>query len=112
MLPRALRRWRKADELWVELREASPDADLVAEGRLVAAGARADRGDFKAAIALLEGGKPPKGKPKDRHLRTWYALADLYERAGDVPKALGLFRNIIRVEADFADAAERVAGLA
>jgi tetratricopeptide (TPR) repeat protein len=109
---RAMRRWKKADELWTELRETSPSADLVAEGRLVAAGAKADRGDLRAAIALLEGGKPPKGKPKDRHVRTWYALADLYERAGEVPKALALFRRVVAVDAGFADAAERAASLA
>ena len=35
----------RSSELWDELREASPSAELVAEGRIVVAGALADRGD-------------------------------------------------------------------
>jgi tetratricopeptide (TPR) repeat protein len=108
---RALRRWKQADQLWTELRETSPSADLVSEGRIVAAGSLADRGDLRGGIALLEGGKPPKGTPKERHLRTWYALADLYERAGDVPRALSLFQRVVKADRDFADAAERAAAL-
>src|SRR5438477_4840358 len=50
---RALRHWRSVDRLWAELREASPSAALVTEGRIVAAGARADQGDVAGAIRLL-----------------------------------------------------------
>ena len=50
---RALRRYGRVEELWDELREASPSAALVTEGRIVAAGARADQGDLQGAIALL-----------------------------------------------------------
>ena len=42
------------DELWNELNEASPSAELMAEGRIVAAGSLADRGRLQDAIALLE----------------------------------------------------------
>ena len=41
---RAQKRWARVDELWEELRAASPSADLVAEGRIVVAGSLADRG--------------------------------------------------------------------
>src|SRR5439155_5674294 len=51
---RALRRYGDAEAIWDDLREASPSADLVAEGRIVAAGSRADQGDLAGAIALLE----------------------------------------------------------
>ena len=44
-------------------------------------------------------------------MRVWYALADLYERAGDLPKARELFLRIRRHDAGFADAAERLAAL-
>ena len=53
---RALRRYDKVDALWEELREASPEPELMAEGRIVAAGSLADRGDVKGAIRLLERG--------------------------------------------------------
>ena len=51
---RALRRYDRVDELWAELREVSPSAAVVAEGRIVAAGALADQGDLQGALALLE----------------------------------------------------------
>jgi tetratricopeptide (TPR) repeat protein len=108
---RAMKRWKAVDALWAELKDASPSADVVAEGRIVAAGALADRGRLAEAISLLErAGSTPK-RPKLHHLRTWYALADLYEKAGDIPHARALFTNVLRQDADFADAAERLAAL-
>ena len=107
---RALKRWPKVDELWDELRRGSPGADLVNEGRIVAAGALADRGNLKAAISLLEKAPEPK-HPKPRHLRLWYALADLRERAGDIPAARDLFSRIVRHDATFADVPERLSSL-
>ncbi|MEY2567874.1 MAG: hypothetical protein QOE35_2403 [Actinomycetota bacterium] len=109
---RALRRYKKVDELWEELRQASPGAELVAEGRIVAAGARADRGDVTGAISLLEGAKLDLKRPKQHHLRLLYALGDLYERVGDIPKARDLFRRIAEKDRDFYDAADRAKALA
>ena len=85
---RAMGHFGQVETLWDELREASPSADLVAEGRIVAAGALADQGRLADAIRLLESGRKKVAKPKERHLRMAYALADLYERAGDVPGAV------------------------
>ena len=109
---RALRRYKKVDELWEELRQASPGAELVAEGRIVAAGALADRGDVEGAIALLEKAKLDLKRPRVHTLRLLYALADLYERAGDMPKARDLFRRIVERDRDFFDAADRARALA
>jgi tetratricopeptide (TPR) repeat protein len=105
---RALKRWKQVDALWDELRQASPSAELVAEGRIVAAGAQADQGNLPAAIALLEAARADPKRPKDHHLRVWYALADLYERAGDVPKARRLFRRIANHDRDFFDVTDRL----
>lgn len=109
---RALQRYKAVAELWDELREASPGAALVTEGRIVAAGALADQGDIRGAIALLEKGpvRPNRGAAL-HHARLWYALADLYERAGDAPKARELFGRVVAAEPGLADAAERLAGL-
>ncbi|HEV2760227.1 MAG TPA: tetratricopeptide repeat protein [Acidimicrobiales bacterium] len=109
---RALKRYGAVVELWDELREASPGAALVTEGRIVAAGALADQGDIDGAIQLLERGplRPSRGAAL-HHARLWYALADLYERAGDGPKARELFGRVVAVEPGLADAAERLAGL-
>jgi tetratricopeptide (TPR) repeat protein len=108
---RALGRHKKAEKLWDELRASDAAGEVVTEGRIVAAGSRADRGDLRAAIQLLERGPVKVRRPKTHHLRLWYALADLYERAGDTPRARDLFTRVATAEPDFADAAERAAGL-
>lgn len=109
---RALKHFAVVDELWEELRAASPSAELVAEGRIVMAGALADRGSLRDAVRLLEDGRkrPPK-RPADHHLRLAYVLADLYERSGDLPRARDLFGWIVSSDPSFADAAERRAAL-
>ncbi|MCP4437179.1 MAG: type I 3-dehydroquinate dehydratase [Actinomycetia bacterium] len=108
---RALGRHKRVDELWTELREVSPSADLVTEGRIVTAGSLADRGELSKAIALLaKGFKFPK-KPAEFHLRRAYALADLYERSGDLPQARQLFGRLARAQPDFVDVAERLDSL-
>jgi tetratricopeptide (TPR) repeat protein len=109
---RARKQWPKVDELWEELRAASPSAELVAEGRIVAAGALADRKRLGEAIATLEQGVKLAKRPKAHHLRMAYALADLRERAGDVPGARELFEWVARHDPDLADAEERAAALA
>jgi tetratricopeptide (TPR) repeat protein len=108
---RALRRWRNVDELWDELREASPSGPIVTEGRIVTAGARADRGDIPGAIALLEQGWRYPKRPKPHHLRRAYALADLYERAGDIARARELFGRVRAADPDFADVTSRLRAL-
>jgi tetratricopeptide (TPR) repeat protein len=108
---RALEHWADVDALWAELGQASPSADLVTEGRIVTAGARADRGDTTGAIMLLEKGwKLPK-HPRPHHLRRAYALADLYERAGRSPRARELFRWVADHAPDLADVKDRVRAL-
>lgn len=108
---RALGQYKEVDRLWDELRESSPSGALVAEGRIVAAGALADRGDLAGAVRLLgKGFRFPK-RPMEHHLRRAYALADLYERSGDVPQARALFGQILRADPEFLDVGDRVASL-
>lgn len=108
---RALKKYTLVDELWAELREASPSAELVSEGRIVAAGSLADRGRLADAVAeLAKGWRAPKS-PKDHHLRRAYALADLYERSGELPKARVLMGWVASHDPEFVDAAERAASM-
>jgi len=109
---RALGRHAQVEALWDELRQASPSAELVAEGRIVAAGSLADQNDLAGAIRLLERSKLDVRRPREHHLRQWYALADLYERAGDVPTARQWFLRVVAADRNFFDAAERAQGLA
>jgi tetratricopeptide (TPR) repeat protein len=108
---RALGQHQRVEELWEELRAASPSAELVAEGRIVAAGSRADQGQLREGIELLEQGfKAPK-RLKEHHLRVLYALGDLRERAGEIPAARTSFRRISDVDPAFADVAQRLRAL-
>ena len=90
---------------------ASPSAELMAEGRIVMAGAWSDQGRMSDGIALLERSLRPTRVVHPYHLRQWYALADLYDRAGDAPRARTLFKRIKEIVPDFADVAERLRGL-
>ena len=109
---RARRDNDRVDELWRELAEVSPGAALVTEGRIVLAGSLADRGRLKEAVELLSrrADTSPK-RIQEHHLRLWYALADLEERTGNLPRARTLFDRIRRQDASFADVAERLAAL-
>jgi tetratricopeptide (TPR) repeat protein len=108
---RALGRHEKVIELWDELREASPGAELVAEGRIVLAGSKADQDDIRGAIRVLESAPKPTKRARQHHLRTAYALADLYERAGEVPRARELFQRVAASDPDFADVSVRLRAL-
>lgn len=108
---RALQQYKEVDRLWEELREASPSGPLMTEGRIVAAGALADQADLAGALRVLAKGFRFPKKPLEHHLRRAYALADLYERSGDVPQARALFGRIAHADPEFLDAVDRAAGL-
>jgi tetratricopeptide (TPR) repeat protein len=110
---RALGRPKRVEALWDELRQGSPDAEVLSEGRLVLAGTRADGGDLAGAIALLTeaGAGRLVRNPAERHLRQWYVLADLEERSGDLPRARELFLRIAAVDSEAYDVAGRLDSL-
>ncbi|HJR25168.1 MAG TPA: tetratricopeptide repeat protein, partial [Acidimicrobiales bacterium] len=108
---RALGRHDRVEELWEDLRAASPSAALVAEGRIVYAGSLADQGRLKDAIAVLEAAKSPARRPQLHHLRVAYALADLYERAGDLPQARRLFGVVAANDPELGDVEARLRAL-
>ncbi len=108
---RAQKNFAEVEILWDELRKASPSAALVTEGRLVAAGSLDDQGKTSEAVRILEKGWKVPRKPKDHHLRRAYALGDLYEKSGSLPRARELFIWIRRHSPKFADVGERVRDL-
>jgi tetratricopeptide (TPR) repeat protein len=110
---RALGRHAKVTAAWTDLRQRSPDADVLAEARMVAAGSLADRGMLPEAIELLASAGAARAlrNPSERHLRQWYALADLYERAGDLPRARELFERVAHVDVEAYDVLDRLDAL-
>jgi tetratricopeptide (TPR) repeat protein len=108
---RALGRHTAVERTWKQLKNASPRHETMTEGRIVMAGSLADRGDLKAAIELLDpGAKRPK-RIRDHHLRQWYALADLYDRAGDPVRARHWFTVVANQDAEFVDVLARLGSL-
>jgi tetratricopeptide (TPR) repeat protein len=108
---RALRKWKRVDALWAELSKTSAAAPIMTEGRIVLAGSLADRGRVREAIRVLERRAGDVRKVEEHHLRLWYALGDLQERAGNLPRARALFERISRHDPGFADVAERLSAL-
>jgi tetratricopeptide (TPR) repeat protein len=108
---RALGDRARVEELWHELGEASPSAELVTEGRIVYAGMLAESGRLDAALVMLRRRAGDVRRARPYHLRLWYALGDLEERAGNLPEARSLFQRVARQEPGFADVAERLVGL-
>jgi tetratricopeptide (TPR) repeat protein len=108
---RARKRYAKVEELWQELKAASPSAALVAEGRVVAAGALADQGDLRGALALMQPAETVPRRIRDHHLKLWYVLGDLYDRSGEVVRAREFFRRVQTEAPGYADVEARLAGL-
>jgi len=108
---RALKRWDSVDEIWAILKEASPAHDVMAEGRMVVAGAMADRGDLRGALQLMAKAAEIPRRVREHHLRQWYVIADLYDKAGNVQKAREFFKRVALHDPDFADVADRIGAL-
>ncbi len=110
---RAMGHHRRVEALWTDLRASSPSADVLVEGRLVLAEDLAEVGKLDEAILVLAtaGAARNLRNPGDRHLRQWYVLADLYERAGNVPLARELFARVASVDPELADVTERLLAL-
>src|SRR6202042_1900405 len=104
---------KKVADLWTQLRQSSPEPDVLAEGRIVAAASLAETGDLQGAISMLAtaGASKALRNPSDRHVRQWYLMGDLYERAGDVPRARELFERVLKVDREAYDVVDRLAGL-
>jgi tetratricopeptide (TPR) repeat protein len=108
---RAMKDYDRVKALWDELGQTASAPDVVAEGRIVYAGSLADRGRVREAIGLLDRRAAEVKNVKEFHLRLWYALADLEERAGNLPRARTLFERISRNDPSFADVMERLVAL-
>ena len=108
---RALKDYDRVKALWDELGQTAAAPDVVAEGRIVYAGSLADRGRVREAISLLDRRAADVKNVKDFHLRLWYALADLEERAGNLPGPGPSSSASAGTDPGFADVMERLVAL-
>ena len=109
---RAQRRWNDVDAVWAELKELSPSPEVMAEGRMVAAGSLSDRGELKDAIELMLKVAAIPRRVHEYHLKQWYVLGDLYDKAGNVQKAREFFQRVaLHDNKEYADVSERLASL-
>jgi tetratricopeptide (TPR) repeat protein len=99
----------RAEELVDEMIAADVAVDRVAEGLLVVAGARGDRGDPDAALAALHRIDLEPRVVEPYHLRLWYLAADLEEQRGDGDAAASYLQAIATVDPGFLDVSERLA---
>ena len=107
---RANRRFRAVDKTYEELTESEPSADVMAEARIVMASALADQQRYVEAIDLLvrAGGTKILRNPAYRHVRLWYALADIFDRSGDQVSARELFARVVVADPEAYDAQARL----
>ncbi len=105
---RALGRWSSVERVWREIRELSPSHEVLAEGRIVAAGALADQGDLRGAIEVMQPATKRAKTVRDHHLRQYYVLADLYDRVGDPIAARRWFTTVAELDPEFADVEHRL----
>lgn len=110
---RANRRFRAVEKTFAELEASEPTAEVLVEGRIVMAATFADERRYDEAIALLTkaGATKQLRNPSYRHVRLWYALADVFDRAGDAVSARELFARVVIAEPDAYDAQARLAEL-
>ena len=110
---RANHRYRAVEKTFEELQESEPTAEVLAEGRIVQAATWADQRRYDEAIELLTRAGAAKNlrNPSYRHVRLWYTLADVYDRAGDTTSARELFSRVVIAEPDAYDARDRLAEL-
>jgi Flp pilus assembly protein TadD len=108
---RAAGRSDKVAEYVDEMVTARVPPDRVAEGLIVLAGDRADRGELRAALDALRRGNLDPGRVQPWHPRMWYLAGDLHERLGEFDQARDYFEAIRSVEPDFLDVEERLEAL-
>lgn len=94
--------------IWDTLRREGVAREVLVEGRLVMAGALTDQGHSDEAIELLAPSSKPRKHADIPALREWYALADLYEATGELPRARELFARVAAQAPDLLDAPARL----
>ncbi|MDP8971324.1 MAG: tetratricopeptide repeat protein, partial [Actinomycetota bacterium] len=101
----------KVGEYVAEMQRHAVPEDRLVEGLIVLAAARAEGGELREALGVLEGAGLRPTRVESWHPRLWYAAADLYERAGDPDQAREYLEAIAAVDEDLLDVTERLRAL-
>ena len=107
---RATRRFVAVEKTFGETIASEPTADVLAEARIVMASTLADQERYVEAIDLLQraGAAKVLRNPAYRHVRLWYALGDICDRAGDIVMARELFARVVSANPEAYDARQRL----
>ncbi len=110
---RATRRVRAVETTYAATMTAEPTPDVAAEARIVLASTYADVRRFQDAIELLEaaGASKKLRNPSFRHVRLWYTLGDVLDRAGDRIGAREMFARVALADPDAYDVSARLEDL-
>ena len=84
---------------------------MLAEARIVAAGAQVDQGDLPGALRTMGKATRMPKRVRDHHLRQWYVLGDLHDRAGDTLEATRWFELVAIHDREFVDVIDRLRAL-
>ena len=109
---RASRKFTALAKTFEDVLASEPTAEVLAEARIVYASALADEAKFTEAIELLQkaGAAKTLRNPSFRHVRLWYALADIYDRAGDAAMAREMFARVVEADPAVPDRIPEVIG--
>lgn len=108
---RAMHKPEKAIEIVDQIAESEVEPAVYYEGQIVAAGALADLRRVDEAVARLRKLDLKPSAAETHHIRAWYVLGDLLERAGRFTQAREWFEAVESADPDATDASERIARL-
>ena len=107
---RAGKRFRAIEKTFAEIIASQPTADVLSEARIVMAETLADQHRYDEAIDLLvrAGAAKSLRNPAYRHVRMWYVLGDISDRAGDAVTAREMFARVVIADPEAYDASQRL----
>lgn len=108
---RAMGKPEKAVEIVDQISRGEVEPAVYYEGQIVGAGALADLGRVDEAVERLRKLDLKPQVAEAHHIRAWYVLGDLLERAGRFTQAREWFEAVDSADPDATDASERIAKL-
>lgn len=105
---RAQGRSAKVEEYIDEMLASGVPMERAAEGVIVLAGDRADRGDLEGALAALDRVDAETVTLDESRVRLSYMAADLQDRLGNREAARQLFAQVAEIDEDYLDVGERL----